>query len=52
MADRDDQFSDLVEEGDILHIPDIRDRLSPEDSPFIDNNNAGGGCVASLQLET
>lgn len=52
MADRDDQFSELVEEGNILRIPDIRDRLSPEDSPFVENNNAGGGYVASLPLGT
>eukprot|EP00892_Ulva_mutabilis_P007537 jgi/Ulvmu1/5155/UM021_0172.1 len=52
IAQDQNQFSQQVDDDDILHIPDIRSSLSAQESPFIRNNNAGGGFIGDRDLVT
>lgn len=38
-------FSKGIHENEILHCPEIRERLTVQASPFLEDNNAGGGYV-------
>ena len=45
-ADQDIEkiLSHNITDDDVLHVPDIRDQLNPQPSPFCKTNNRGGGC--------
>ena len=36
-------FSDCIDDSEVLQCPEIREHLNAESSPFLEDNNAGGG---------
>lgn len=48
---RDSRYSCEIQDDEVMNVPDIRSRLKAQKSPFVANNNAGGGCVLYTQVE-